>query len=113
VQEAMIDARLKPTQTAAAELAGIKQPSVNLWKQPGGYPTMENAVKLAHKLNVNVEWLMTERGPKRPAPSDSYAQQLWTMWSELSEGDKRELVVRAEGWLQRRDSEAPEDRQRA
>jgi hypothetical protein len=109
----MIDARMKPTQTAAADLVGLKQPSVQEWKKPGGYPTMENAVTLAHKLNVNVEWLMTERGPKRPAPTDSYAQLLWSMWTDLNEGDKRELVVRAEGWLQRRSQDEAEDRQRA
>lgn len=109
----MIDARMKPTQAAAAALVGIKQPSVQEWKQPGGFPTMDRAVVLATKLNVNVEWLLTERGPKRPAPPDSYAQQLWSMWTDLNEGDKRELVVRAEGWLQRRSTAAPEDRQRA
>jgi transcriptional regulator with XRE-family HTH domain len=113
VQEAMIDARMKPTQTAAADLVGVKQPSVQEWKKPGGYPTMENAVTLAQKLNVNVEWLMTERGPKKPAPPDPYAQQLWSMWKDLNEGDKRELVVRAEGWLQRREADVPEDRQLA
>jgi len=109
----MIDARMKPTQTAAADLIGVKQPSVQEWKKPGGYPTMENAVALAHKLDVNVEWLITERGPKRLAPSDLYAQKLWSMWKDLNEGDKRELVVRAEGFLQRRELVADEDRQRA
>jgi transcriptional regulator with XRE-family HTH domain len=109
----MVDARMKPTQTAAAELIGVKQPSVNLWKEPGGFPTMDNAVKLAARLDVNVEWLMTERGPKKPAPTDSYAQKLWSIWTDLTEGDKRELVVRAEGFLQRHQDDAAEDRQRA
>jgi hypothetical protein len=35
------------------------------------------------------------------------------MWPELDEGDKRELVVRAEGWLHRRSTDASEDRQTA
>jgi hypothetical protein len=106
----MTDAGMKPSQTGAGRLIGISQPSVNDWTL-GKHPTMENAIALAAKLNVNVEWLLTERGPKRPVPSDSYAQKLWALWPELSEGDKRELFARAEGWLQRRQDGQEDDRQ--
>lgn len=108
----MRDQGMKPTQTGAAKLVGISQPSVNDWTL-GKFPTMDNAIALASKLDVTVEWLLTERGPKKPVPSDSYAQKLWAMWPELSEGDKRELFVRAEGWLQQSDSNGLEESRRA
>lgn len=92
---------MKPTQTAAAALIGIKQPSVAEWKELDGYPTMANAVELARKLNVNVEWLLLERGAKRPVPMDALAQRLWDMWGNLDEGTKHELVGLATGRLRR------------
>ena len=70
VQEAMRDQGKKPTQAAVAKLVGIKQPSVNKWAK-GGLPTMETVVDLAERLNVSVEWLLTERGPKRPLDAES------------------------------------------
>lgn len=70
VQEAMRDKGLDPTQKAAGELIGISQPSVHKWTK-GGQPKMEHAVALAAKLNVCVEWLYSERGPKRPMDEES------------------------------------------
>lgn len=70
---------------------------------------MDNAVELARVLNVNVEWLLTERGPKRPIPQDATAQRLWDIWPELDEGDKRELIGMALGTLRRRQQEAGEE----
>jgi transcriptional regulator with XRE-family HTH domain len=102
VCEAMQDAGMKPTQTGAAKLINISQPSVAEWKELDGYPTMANAVELARKLNVNVEWLLLERGAKRPIPTDALAQRLWDMWGNLDEGTKHELVGLATGRLRPR-----------
>lgn len=98
----MRDKGLKPTQTAAAKLIGVTQPSVNDWNEIGGYPTMANAVELARKLNVCVDWLLTERGPKRPIPEDTAAQRLWDMWPQLDDVTKGELIGIALGRLQSR-----------
>lgn len=103
VVEAMQDAGLKPTQTGAAKLVGISQPSVAEWKEVDGYPTMSNAVTLAKKLGVCVEWLLLERGPKHPIPEDPLAQRLWGMWPLLDDGTKHELVGLATGRLRRDD----------
>jgi hypothetical protein len=107
VCEAMQDAGMKPTQTGAAKLVNISQPSVAEWKELDGYPTMANAVELARKLNVNVEWLLLERGAKRPVPMDALAQRLWDMWGNLDEGTKHELVGLATGRLRRGDGGQP------
>lgn len=56
--------REKATQGRLAQVAGVKQPSVNDWKD--GYPAMDTAVRLSTALGVCVEWLLTERGPKHP-----------------------------------------------
>lgn len=70
VQEAMTDQGTKPTQKAAGALIGIAQSSVNKWTK-GGLPSMEHCVALAIKLHVAVEWLYSERGPKRPLDSEA------------------------------------------
>lgn len=70
VQEAMRDQKMKPTQKAAGALIGIAQSSVNKWTK-GGQPSIEHCVALANKLHVCVEWLYTERGPKRPLDTEA------------------------------------------
>jgi transcriptional regulator with XRE-family HTH domain len=103
---------MKPTQTGAGRLIGLSQPSVNDWTL-GSYPTMENAIALAEKLNVTVEWLLTERGPKRPLPQDALAQELWDMWPQLDATTKGRLIGIASGLLQRLEEDAPEKHRRA
>jgi hypothetical protein len=85
--------RIKPTQVFAAKIAEVKQPTVSDWNKPGKGPELENGLKLAFALDVCVEWLYTERGPKRPGiPLDTYAQQLWELWPHLQEGERGKLL---------------------
>ena len=82
----------KPTQGRLAQVAGVKQPSVNDWKD--GYPAMETAVRLSTALGVCVEWLLTERGPKHPpAGSDP---TLALLLSQLDDRQKMRLAKLAE-----------------
>jgi hypothetical protein len=77
-KEAFDEAKLDSTQEGVAKFLGIKQPSI-----PDGFPTMANAIKLAHKANVCVEWLLTGRGPRRLPPKDGAAEHLWQIWNNL------------------------------
>ena len=95
VSEAMSDNGMKPSQTAVADMIGIKQPSVSEWTKTGGYPTMENGVKLAKRLGVSVEWLYTGAGPKRPPPTDEAAERLWALWGRIDDFTKGEIVGKA------------------
>lgn len=93
IKEALHDRGLPETQVYAARMIGVEQPSVSDWNKPGMYPTLENAVTLAKKLGVCVEWLLTERGPKHPGPpGDDLAQELWAIWEHLSPRVRRDLV---------------------
>lgn len=78
----------KVTQGRLAQLAGVKQPSVNDWKE--GYPTMDTAVRLATALRVCVEWLLTERGPKRPPEGSDPTLAL--LLSQMDERQKSRLT---------------------
>jgi len=78
----------KATQARLAALAGVKQPSVNDWKD--GYPAMDTAVRLATALGVCVEWLFTERGPKRPPDADNPTLAL--LLSQLDDRQKDRLA---------------------
>ncbi len=115
LQEAMRDAGMKPTQTGAGKLIGVSQPSVNDWTL-GGSPSMDNACALAKALNVNVEWLLTERGPKRSTPQDAHAEALWELWPHLDLTTKIKLVRmagEAYGLLQRGSEATAKSHQRA
>jgi transcriptional regulator with XRE-family HTH domain len=101
IKEALEEARLPATQVYVAKKLGVTQPAITLWNKPGGFPTLENSISLAEHLGVNVEWLLTERGPKRPLPQDATAQKLWDMWPRLTDGDRRELLGVASGMLRR------------
>jgi hypothetical protein len=79
-------------QTYVAKLIKIKQPSVAEWVT-GSIPSMQNARKLALKIGVNVEWLLTGRGEKRPGrPSDAFAEELWQIWPKLNDAAKQQII---------------------
>jgi len=86
----MRDRGLAPTQKAAGELIGIKQSSVFKWTQ-GGLPRMEHVVALAAKLNVCVQWLYLEQGPKRPL--DEEATYLLNTFNSLKSDRLRDKVL--------------------
>jgi DNA-binding XRE family transcriptional regulator len=92
VKEALEDSKLPATQAYVAKFLHVAQPSVSDWNKAGGFPTLENAIKLAHHLHVCVEWLYTENGPKRPLPPDVVAQRLWDLWPRLDDATKGEIV---------------------
>ena len=52
-------------QTQLAKWLGYAQPTVNDWINGKGMPGIENAIKIADKFNVCVEWFITGKGPKR------------------------------------------------
>jgi hypothetical protein len=116
VEEALRERRLPTTKAYVASHLHIKPPSINDWNKPGGYPTIENTISLAKHLGVCTEWLLTERGPKRPLPQDAAAQRLWDLWPHLDDVTKGELIGiagTASGRLRRSDGDVDEDRQRA
>lgn len=100
--------RIKPTQVFAAKIAEVKQPTVSDWNKPGKAPELDNALKLALALDVCIEWLYTGRGPKRPGiPLDRYAQQLWELWPQLTDGERGKLLGIALGSVPSADPVAP------
>jgi hypothetical protein len=83
--------REKPTQVRLAALAGVKQPTVNDWRE--GYPSMDTAVRLSENLGICVEWLLTERGPKRPPDSKKdEAEEISGIWRQLDERQRAQLA---------------------
>jgi hypothetical protein len=97
IKEAMTNKGLKPTQTECAKLLDIKQPSVWEWANSNGSPSIDNAITLAKKLNVCVEWILTGGGPKRPGPPmEPAAQALWDVWGRIPPEDRPQVVGFAE-----------------
>lgn len=95
IYEALRDDNKPATQSQIAGMLKIKQPSVSEWKKT--LPSLRHALALARLLNVCVEWLYTERGPKRPgAPLEWSAQALWDLWPRLPDAIKHQLVGHAQ-----------------
>lgn len=83
--------RDKATQEKLAALAGVKQPSVSDWRF--GAPAIDTGVRLAEALGVCVEWLYTERGPKRPPKATpENLGPLSPIWGQLSEKQKEQIA---------------------
>jgi DNA-binding XRE family transcriptional regulator len=83
--------RKRATQRDIAKAAGIKQPSVNEWRNAG--PRIEIARQFCQVAGCCVEWLYTGRGPKRPPPTDALGQRLMSLWAELPDDDSRGIVL--------------------
>lgn len=93
VKEALIDAGYAGKQSDVERLIGVKQGSVSEWNRVGVTPGLDTAIALGLKLNVCAEWILTERGPKRPGPPmEPAALDLWNAWGQLSDEDRREVV---------------------
>jgi hypothetical protein len=74
---------------------GIKQSSVSLWRRGG--PRLATALIFAQATNICVEWLYTERGPKRPEPAgDARLATLQTLWPGISDFTKGRILALAE-----------------
>lgn len=92
--------RVRPTQRKIAALIGVKQPSVQKWKN-GGYPDMEHAIDLARRLDVTVEWLLTGRGSKYPLdPPGFLVAEIIRLALQMSEPQQMDLVKYARYILQ-------------
>jgi transcriptional regulator with XRE-family HTH domain len=97
IREAMHDKGLKGTQKECAALLGVAQPSISEWASGDSSPSMANSITLGKKLNVCVEWILTERGPKRPGPPmEPAAQSLWDLWGRIPREDHQRVVGFAE-----------------
>ncbi|MGA9851868.1 MAG: hypothetical protein WBR15_02935 [Gammaproteobacteria bacterium] len=82
---------LKANTTAAAKLAGVKQPSAAKWKA-GGFPKRKLAVEMARKLHVRVEWLLSGDGQPEPEPNDPGWAKLAGIWQSLPERLQEKLL---------------------
>lgn len=92
LQEAMGDAEMKTDNlTAAANLISAHYTAATKWRD-GGLPSMENAVTLAMKLGVCVQWLLTGDGPKRSTDADPRLSEITQLWPHLTEETKERVV---------------------
>lgn len=78
------------TVSKIAEWAGVTQPSASGWNFG---PKIENAVKLALKINACVDFLYTGRGPMLASqPEDEDLAKLLEYWPSMSASAKSELA---------------------
>jgi hypothetical protein len=88
--------RERPTQTRLAKITGVSQPAVFEWGLPGRAPDHAKVLKLATELNVCVEWLYTERGPKHPQKSADSAEPFLRDWDKLEPELRRQIAKYAD-----------------
>lgn len=84
--------KYRATQTGCALLLGIKQGSISDWNKPEGGLKLAHAIKLATTLNICVEWIYTERGPKRPPPVDRNLARIYDKWNALTDITKGRIL---------------------
>ena len=95
---ALRDRNLPTAQGAVGKMCSPKlsQPAVFKWKSGSGLPTLDNAIQLARKAGVQVEWLLTGRGERSLlGPSDPALAQLLELWSHMDEGSRAWLLQSA------------------
>lgn len=85
----------RATQIKLAKIAGVSQPAVHEWGFPGRAPEHASVLRLAHDLNVCVEWLYTERGDKHPKTTPD-TEQFLREWSQLDPDTQKQLMRFAE-----------------
>jgi DNA-binding XRE family transcriptional regulator len=95
----MSEAGLHPTQAVASEKFGVVQSTISDWSNEGQGPTVKNAISIAKMLNVCVEWIYTERGPKRPDDAynttDPELKRLLSAYSRLNDQNRAAVIRHA------------------
>lgn len=95
----------KVPQRAVAALIGVSQPSAHKWEH-GGDIEMANAIDLALKLDVCVEWLLTGRGDKFPRESpEPLLQEIIQAAIDMHDTQRMDLLNYAR-WISSRTTEA-------
>ena len=79
-------------QKQIGKVVGKGQTAANKWKLGKGLPTLENAITLAKKGGVCVEWLLTERGPRAPGVEDPDTAALLRHWQLLTQEAKADVL---------------------
>jgi transcriptional regulator with XRE-family HTH domain len=78
-------------QTALARQFQVSQPAARKWLSGDGLPTLEMAIRIAMWGQVNVEWLLTGRGPRSVRPGgDEIAERVYELVRRLPPGAKRQ-----------------------
>ena len=98
LSSALRDRNLPTTQGAVGKMCSPKvvQPAVFKWKSGSGLPTLDNAIQLARKAGVQVEWLLTGRGERSPSgASDPALAQLLELWSHMDSASREWLLQSA------------------
>ena len=94
IEQLLKEAGMKGLQPEAAKIARCSQPAVSAWNTPTGAPALDKAIRLALHLNACVEWIYTERGPKRPGEEalDAIGRALWDVMAGLSEEERQTVL---------------------
>lgn len=83
--------RQKATQEKIGKIVGVSQPAAREWGFPDRAPDHAGVLKLAKELNVCVEWLYTERGPKHPI-ADPESDPFLKEYGQLDEERRSQLL---------------------
>lgn len=84
--------RLPTSQNGIAKEMGMSQGTVQAWVRGESLPTMDNAVRLAAKAGVCVQWLLTGEAPRRPGPRDPLLAEVIEIW-EVMRPDRQEKIL--------------------
>lgn len=83
----------KPTQQAMQARLGVGQSDLSRYKSGDRTPTIKQAIHLAGKLDVCVEWLLTGRGPRVPLTDiPESLEELALIWAKLPPKIQNEIT---------------------
>lgn len=83
----------KPTQLAMKQKLGVGQSDLSRYKSGDRTPTLRQAIQLAEKMDVSVEWLLTGRGPRIPLPEvPESLEELALIWPKLTPKMQNEIT---------------------
>ena len=107
LQECVGELGIKVTQRDIAKLLKIAQPSVAAWNRAGGYPTIDNGIRIAKEYGLDLTYLYTGAGKRFQMPKDRESDRLRAIWLNLSDPNRAKLLAYAEGLYESQPAPAP------
>ena len=99
-RQALKESDLPQTQVELGKYFGLSGTMIWFYLNGEKLPSMKNAIAIARRLGVCVEWLLTGRGPKYPNPPPGEPELPINILNTLSKQDQ-ELIRRLQLTVQK------------
>jgi transcriptional regulator with XRE-family HTH domain len=79
-------------QPALAKIFGVNAKAARKWLKGEGFPELEMVIRICNWADVNIDWLLRGKGPKRGVAVETRLLALGEMLERLPDAERRDVL---------------------